>query len=58
MEDFLTPAEVAKQLGVTVSTVRRWLRSGYLPALKVGPRAWRISKADLSAHIEQAKNRK
>lgn len=34
--DFLTPRQVAIQIGVTVETVRLWLRTGQLKGTKVG----------------------
>ena len=37
-EILLTPDDVAKQLGLHVRTVRRYLRDGELPAVKVGKR--------------------
>jgi excisionase family DNA binding protein len=33
--ELLTPKEVAARLRVTVRTVRRWIRSGALPAVKI-----------------------
>jgi excisionase family DNA binding protein len=38
----ITVAEAAKRLGVTVSLVRRWCRSGKISAWKVG-RDWTIA---------------
>ncbi|MDD2604159.1 MAG: helix-turn-helix domain-containing protein [Desulfobacteraceae bacterium] len=35
MRAFYKVAEAAEALGVSVSTVRRWIKSGRLPALKV-----------------------
>ena len=36
MTDELTPREVARELGVTVRTVQRWIAAGRLPATRVG----------------------
>ena len=41
-------AEVAIALGISVSTVRRMIRSGRLSAFRIG-RQWRISLASLQA---------
>jgi excisionase family DNA binding protein len=35
--DLLTSIEVARRLGVTPVTVRRWVASGALPAVRLGP---------------------
>jgi excisionase family DNA binding protein len=43
----LSPADVAARCGVHVETVRRAIRSGQLPALKVGSR-FRIDPADIN----------
>ena len=40
-QDFLSVAQVAKQLGVTVSLVQKWRRLGWLPAT----RFWWLSTA-------------
>ena len=50
-ERYLTPAEVAEELRVTVVTVRRWIASGTLRASKAGPRRWMIRRADLDAFL-------
>ena len=42
----LTPRQVAERLGVTVRTVQRWIRSGQLPAHRVGARR-RVSPSSL-----------
>lgn len=47
-ELFLTLEDIAERLKVSVSTVRRWVKSGDLKALKVGNRGqYRISSEDL-----------
>jgi excisionase family DNA binding protein len=38
MSELLGPSEVARRLGVSSRTVQRWLRSGDLPAIRVGRR--------------------
>lgn len=45
--ELLTPAQVAKELQVTVVTVRRWIASGSLHARKIGPRRWMVRRVDL-----------
>ena len=51
IEKTYNPAEVAEELGVTRRTVYTWLRSGILPATKIGPRLWYVKEADLRSFI-------
>lgn len=39
----------APRAGVSVSTLRRWIREGRLPAVRVGDKAIRVSIADIDA---------
>jgi excisionase family DNA binding protein len=49
---FLQPAEVAELLNVTVSQVYTLMRSGELPAVKIGKRGvWRVSPDALDGYI-------
>ena len=50
-EKYLTPAQVAGELQVTVVTVRRWIASRELRAMKAGPRRWMIRRSDLNAFL-------
>ena len=50
-EQYLTPAQVADELHVTVVTVRRWINSEELRATKAGPRKWIVRRSDLDAFI-------
>jgi len=50
-ERLLTPEQVAERLGLSVLTVRDWLRSGRLPGVKPGGRVWRVRAHDLDAYI-------
>ena len=52
-EQYLTPAQVADELQVTVVTVRRWIANRELRATKAGPRRWMISRSDLKAFLAQ-----
>ena len=45
--DYYTVAEAATVLDVSPSTVLRWIKSGLLPAQRVGPKNLRIQKADV-----------
>jgi excisionase family DNA binding protein len=51
-EQLLTVDEVARRLGVTAETVRRWLRSGELRGVRFARKAgWRIRESDLQAYL-------
>ena len=45
--DLLTVNEAAALLTAQPATIRLWIRSGRLTAVKVGPRQWRIPRAAL-----------
>jgi excisionase family DNA binding protein len=47
----LTAAEVADQLRVSTMTIYRLIRSGELPAVRVG-RNYRVRAEDLTAYLE------
>jgi excisionase family DNA binding protein len=47
-QEYLTPAQVADELHVTVVTVRRWIANGELRASKAGPRKWMIRHSALA----------
>lgn len=51
---FLTPREVSDLLHVSVQTVRRWIKDEKLPAYRIGPRMWRISKGDLDEWLRRS----
>lgn len=40
MPEYFTPAEVAKKLGTTEVSVRRWITQGKLPGFKIGGRVF------------------
>lgn len=49
-----TLQEVADMLNVSNRTVRNWIKSGKLPAIKI-VRQYRITKEDLEAFIQDSK---
>jgi excisionase family DNA binding protein len=52
-KDYLTPEQAADELGVHVQTVRGYVRSGKLVALRLaGERAIRIRRSDLETALE------
>src|SRR5258707_3511229 len=53
MPSYLTTSDVAKQLGVSLDTVRRWLRSGELKGTPFGRAGYRIEDADFQAFLHQ-----
>lgn len=59
---YLTPAQVAKLLGIDMSKVNRWIHSHELPAFNVAKSArgtkarWRISQADLETFLAGRRN--
>lgn len=51
---FLLMSDVADELNVSESQVYHMVRSGELPAIKIGGRGqWRVERARLEAYIEQ-----
>jgi excisionase family DNA binding protein len=51
--DYLTPEQAAEALSIHVQTVRAYVRSGKLPAVRLaGERAIRIRRADLETVLE------
>jgi excisionase family DNA binding protein len=51
--DYLTPEEAAAALAIHVQTLRAYVRSGKLPALRLaGERAIRIRRGDLDKVLE------
>lgn len=46
-DDLLNVTDAAKRLQVSQSTIWRWIRSGELPAHRVGPKRVRLRIADL-----------
>jgi len=49
---FLTPEEVAALLRVSSAAIRRLLRRGELPAVRVG-RAWRVEEGELRRWVRR-----
>lgn len=50
--ELLTIEEVAELLRVSPYTVRKYLRQGQFPGIKVGGQ-WRVRKTDLEAYINR-----
>jgi len=55
-ERFYSLEEVAQRLGVSERTVRRWIKSGELPAYKPG-REYRIRDGELEEFLQSRKAR-
>src|SRR2546429_3525356 len=51
MPSYLTTSDVATRLGVSLDTVRRWLRSGELKGTPFGRAGYRIEDADFQAFL-------
>ena len=54
--DFYSIAQAAKLLGVSPSTVWRWIEADRLPAYRVGPKNIRIKKEDLEKAIQPTRS--
>ncbi len=46
-QDYLTPAEFAANLCVSIRTVRNWMKTGVIHATRVGPRLIRIPTTEI-----------
>src|SRR4051812_49305817 len=54
--DFYSVPQAAKRLGVSPSTVWRWIEAHRLPAYRVGPKNIRIRKEDLEQVVQPTKS--
>jgi excisionase family DNA binding protein len=52
---FYSVAQAAEQLGVSPSTVWRWIEAERLPAYRVGPKNIRIKKEDIDRVVQPAR---
>jgi excisionase family DNA binding protein len=50
-DEFLTVAEIAAELKMNQQTIRNWVDSGYLPAIRIGRRV-RVKRSDFDARLE------
>ena len=50
MKQFLSPAEIAQELGISSTTVLRLIHAGELPAIRVSARIYRIPVASFEMY--------
>ena len=53
-EEYMSLEEVSEMLGVTYQLIYRLVRSGELPAVRLG-KLYRVSRSDLDAYLERSK---
>lgn len=53
--EYYTVSEAAEVLGVSRTTIWRWIESGRLPAYRVGGKTIRIRRADLPSLLKPAR---
>jgi excisionase family DNA binding protein len=50
---WITTSEVASKLNIHIETVRRWIRTGELPAVNIGGKGgYRMKKTDLDKFLQ------
>ena len=54
--DVLTPKQMMEILSISKNTLYHMIQNNELPAFKLGPKAWRFRKVDVSAYLEEATN--
>ncbi len=54
MEEYYSTNQIAEMLGMLPITVRRWIISKQLPAIKLS-KSYRVSKSDLTKFLEERK---
>lgn len=53
----LPPSEIARQLGLSRTTIQSWMADGVLPSVQMpGSRRRRVFRADVDALIERLRN--
>jgi len=55
-KQWLSVAEVASYMGVSVHVVTSMLRAGDMPGVKFG-REWRVARVDLESYLNQARRK-
>ncbi len=53
--ELLTTREIAQRLKMSAYSVRRWIREGQLPAVKLG-KEWRVREEDLVLFLARFSN--
>ena len=53
MDEFLTVSEIAELLKLNQQTIRNWIDSGYLPAIRIGRRV-RVKREDFERLLEES----
>ena len=53
---YFSPKKVARSIGVSESSLKRWCDAGHIQAIKTAGGHRRITKADVVAYIRQSKN--
>jgi excisionase family DNA binding protein len=56
-DPFLSPPQVARELGLSVRTIRQYMRDGMIPSIKIG-RHWRIRRSALEAYLASLTQRR
>lgn len=55
-EQLISTTEAAEHLGVHINTIRRWIKDGDLPAVRLNRRRYRIRVSDLNAMLKGQEN--
>jgi excisionase family DNA binding protein len=55
IQEFLTVEQIANMLQIDAESVRRYVRSGKLPAIKLGGKYIRVRRQDLEAFLAKQK---
>lgn len=53
----LSPQEVADELGLTVRTVQRLMKSGEMPHVVISARIRKVTRAQLDRYLEQLESK-
>ncbi len=53
MSELLTADELAGRLHVKASTIRRWMRAGWLPAVRVSPKVVRFDLVEVDHALRE-----
>ena len=57
MDEYLSTRHIAKMLDINIITVRRWIKKGLLPAIRL-ERTMRVKKSDLEKFLNERRVKK